>query len=62
MLSTVEGQLPTYPIIAPPPDYLLPALAKDVPAALGSELDLEIQTDVFYVEGARMASQGEEAL
>ena len=36
MLSTVEGQLPTYPIIAPPPDYLLPALAKDVPAALGS--------------------------
>lgn len=30
--------------------------------AEASELDLEIQTDVFCVEGARMASQGEEAL
>ena len=35
-LNTVEGQLPTHPIVAPAPDYLLPALAKDVPATPGS--------------------------
>ena len=49
-LNTVEGQLPTHPITAPPPDYLLPVLAKDVPPTTGapspkSESLLALNTD-----------------